>query len=115
VDFDTAFWEPNLLLMAYGNGGFLFKDLTGDLDVSGHELTHGVTQFTAGLIYNYYQSGALNESFSDMLGSAIDAWANTGPLTPTTGSSVKTSWPTSSLARRCAAWLSRGRPTTTQS
>jgi Zn-dependent metalloprotease len=76
VDFDNAFWEPNLLLMAYGNGGFLFKDLTGDLDVSGHELTHGVTQFTAGLIYNYYQSGALNESFSDMLGSAIDAWAN---------------------------------------
>jgi len=76
VSFDNAFWEPNLLLMAYGNGGPLFKDLTGDLDVSGHELTHGVTQFTCGLIYNYYQSGALNESFSDMLGSAIDAWAN---------------------------------------
>jgi Zn-dependent metalloprotease len=77
VDFDNAFWEPNLLLMAYGNGsGIVFKDLTEDLDVSGHELTHGVTQFTAGLVYNDYQSGALNESFSDMLGSAIDAWAN---------------------------------------
>jgi Zn-dependent metalloprotease len=76
VNYDNAFWEPNLLLMAYGNGGFYFKDLTGDLDVSGHELTHGVTQFTAGLIYNYYQSGALNESFSDMLGSAIDASVN---------------------------------------
>lgn len=76
VGFDNAFWEPNLLLMAYGNGGFLFKDLTGDLDVSGHELTHGVTQFSAGLIYNYYQSGALNEAFSDMLGTAIDASVN---------------------------------------
>jgi len=75
VGFDNAFWEPNLLLMAYGNGGSVFKDLTGDLDVSGHELTHGVTQFTCNLVYNYYQSGALNESFSDMIGSAIDAWA----------------------------------------
>ena len=54
----------------------IFKDFTGDIDVPGHELTHGVTQYTAGLNYTNDQTGALNESFSDMMGSAIDAWAN---------------------------------------
>ena len=76
VGFDNAFWDPTALVMVFGNGsGVVFKDLTGDVDVAGHELTHGVTQFTAGLNYTPDQSGALNESFSDMLGTAIDAWA----------------------------------------
>ncbi|MEU6392392.1 M4 family metallopeptidase [Streptomyces sp. NPDC046939] len=44
--------------------------------MSAHELTHGVTQFSSGLNYTNDQSGALNESFSDMLASAIDAWAH---------------------------------------
>jgi len=74
VGFDNAFWDPATLVMVFGNGSnTVFKDLTGDLDVAGHELTHGVTQFTAGLNYTPDQSGALNESFSDMLGTAIDA------------------------------------------
>jgi Zn-dependent metalloprotease len=73
--FDNAFWDGTR--MVFGNGdNVIFKDLTGDLDVPGHELTHGVTQYTAGLNYTPDQSGALNESFSDMMGSAIDAWAN---------------------------------------
>jgi Zn-dependent metalloprotease len=77
VAFDNAFWDPSSLVMVFGNGSnVVFKDLTGDLDVPAHELTHGVTQFTAGLNYTPDQTGALNESFSDMLGSAIDAWAN---------------------------------------
>ncbi|MGZ4651470.1 MAG: M4 family metallopeptidase [Kineosporiaceae bacterium] len=76
VRFDNAFWDPASLVMVFGNGsGTVFKDLTGDVDVAGHELTHGVTQFTAALNYTADQSGALNESFSDMLGTAIDAWA----------------------------------------
>jgi len=76
VDFDNAFWDPTTLVMVFGNGSnTVFKDLTGDLDVAGHELTHGVTQFTADLNYTPDQSGALNESFSDMLGTAIDASA----------------------------------------
>jgi Zn-dependent metalloprotease len=63
--------------MVFGNGdGVIFKDFTGDIDVPGHELTHGVTQYTAGLNYTPDQTGALNESFSDMMGSAIDAWSN---------------------------------------
>ena len=77
VGFDNAFWDDANLVMVFGNGsGVVFKDLTGDIDVAGHELTHGVTQFTAGLNYTPDQSGALNESFSDMLGSAIDALHN---------------------------------------
>ena len=60
--------------MVFGNGsGQVFKDLTASMDVCAHELTHGVTQFSANLNYTNDQSGALNESFSDMLGTAIDA------------------------------------------
>jgi Zn-dependent metalloprotease len=75
ASFDNAFWDGTR--MVFGNGdNVIFKDLTGDLDVPAHELTHGVTQYTAGLNYTPDQAGALNESFSDMMGSAIDAWAN---------------------------------------
>ncbi len=75
VGFDNAFFDG--IRMVFGNGdNTIFKDLTGDLDVPGHELTHGVTQYTAGLNYTADQTGALNESFSDIMGSAIDAWAN---------------------------------------
>ena len=58
--------------MVYGDGGRLFRvgSLTSAVDVIGHELTHGVTQFTAALEYRS-QSGALNESFSDVFGSMI--------------------------------------------
>ena len=69
--FDNAFW--NGAQMVYGDGsGHIFKigALTSALDVIGHELTHGVTQFTAGLQYSG-QSGALNESFSDAMGSLV--------------------------------------------
>ena len=58
--------------MVYGEGGRLFRagSLTSAVDVIGHELTHGVTQFTAALAYRS-QSGALNESVSDVFGSMI--------------------------------------------
>lgn len=70
VDYDNAFWDGSQ--MVYGDGdGTLFINFTKDLDVIGHELTHGVTQYTAALNY-YSQSGALNESFSDVFGSVID-------------------------------------------
>ena len=53
--------------MVYGDGyGFALAD-----DVVGHELTHGVTQFTSNLFY-YYQAGAINESFSDLWGEFVD-------------------------------------------
>jgi Zn-dependent metalloprotease len=65
-DFDNAFWNGEQ--MVYGDGdGELFARFTMDLDIIAHELTHGVTQYEAALRY-WYQSGALNESFSDVFG-----------------------------------------------
>ena len=64
--FNNAFWNGEQ--MAYGDGdGVLFTPLSGSLSVIGHELSHGVVQFSGGLIYED-QSGALNESFADVFG-----------------------------------------------
>jgi Zn-dependent metalloprotease len=52
----------------------MFSDFTGSVDVIGHELTHGVTELTAGLKY-HNQSGALNESMSDVFGSLVKQWS----------------------------------------
>lgn len=60
---DNAFWAGDQ--MVYGAG------YTSADDVVAHELTHGVTQHTAGLVY-WYQSGAVNESMSDVLGELVD-------------------------------------------
>ncbi|KNB52998.1 M4 family metallopeptidase [Streptomyces caatingaensis] len=69
VKYDNAFWDGEQ--MVFGDGdGTLFVDFTIPLDVIGHELTHGVTQHTANLEY-YGQSGALNESVSDVFGVLI--------------------------------------------
>ena len=68
-NYDNAFWNGQQ--MVYGDGdGQLFKRFTFCLDVIGHELTHGVTQYTSGLSYQG-QSGALNESVSDVFGSLV--------------------------------------------
>jgi Zn-dependent metalloprotease len=69
VNYDNAFWEGSQ--MVYGDGDQqIFKTFTGPLDVTGHELTHGVTQYSGGLDYRG-QSGALNESISDVFGSLV--------------------------------------------
>lgn len=66
---DNAFWTGQYMI--YGNGNTQFKPLAGDLDVGGHEMTHGVIQETAGLEYQG-ESGAMNESFADVFGSLIE-------------------------------------------
>src|SRR5258706_3843063 len=67
--YDNAFWDGGQ--MVYGDGdGDLFTLFTKPIDVTGHELTHGVTQYSANLNYQD-QSGALNESFSDVFGSLV--------------------------------------------
>ena len=66
---DNAFWNGKA--MYYGNGNSYFKPLAGGLDVGGHELTHGVIQNTANLIYQG-ESGAINESMADIFGCMID-------------------------------------------
>ncbi|GAB2797285.1 M4 family metallopeptidase [Halomonas shantousis] len=68
-DYDNAFW--NGAQMVFGDGdGELFNRFTIALDVVAHELSHGVTERDAGLVYAY-QSGALNESLSDVFGSLV--------------------------------------------
>src|SRR3990172_2901138 len=68
-DYDNAFWNGQQ--MVYGDGdGELFNRFTIAIDVIGHELTHGVTEYEAGLEYED-QSGALNESLSDVFGALV--------------------------------------------
>ncbi len=68
-DYNNAFW--NGTQMVYGDGdGEIFERFTKCVDVIGHELTHGITQYEAALNYQG-QPGALNESFSDVFGSMI--------------------------------------------
>ena len=70
--YNNAFWDGRRMIFGDGDGQ-IFGDFTGSLDVIAHELTHGVTQFTAGLEY-HNQSGALNESISDVFGSLVKQW-----------------------------------------
>src|SRR3954469_22228114 len=67
--YNNAFWNGQQMVCGDGDGK-LFNRFTISLDVIGHELTHGVTQDEAQLAY-YGQSGALNESVSDVFGSLI--------------------------------------------
>ncbi len=69
VDYDNAFWDGAQMVFGDGDGKY-FTDFTSSIDVIGHELTHGMTQYTAGLTY-IAQSGALNESVSDCFGSLV--------------------------------------------
>jgi Zn-dependent metalloprotease len=68
-DFNNAFWNGRQMVFGDGDGE-IFVGFTRSLDVIGHELTHGVTEFTAGLVY-HKQPGALNESMSDVFGSLV--------------------------------------------
>jgi Zn-dependent metalloprotease len=68
-EYNNAFWDGERMVFGDGDGE-LFRDFTRPVDVIGHELTHGVTQHTANLAY-FGQSGALNESVSDVFGSLI--------------------------------------------
>ena len=70
--YNNAFWNGSQ--MVYGDGdGNIFVDFTKGNDVIGHELTHGVTQYTLQLRYQN-QPGGLNESLSDCFGSMFRQW-----------------------------------------
>jgi Zn-dependent metalloprotease len=80
-NYNNAFWDG--AQMTYGDGDRRnFIEFSGGLDVVGHEFTHGVTEFTSNLIYAN-ESGALNESFSDIIGSSIEFYAAAHGLDPT--------------------------------
>jgi bacillolysin len=74
TNYNNAFWNGTYTV--YGDGdGTIFRSLSGGLDVVAHEHTHGITGCTSNLIYQN-ESGALNESFSDMLGNSAEFFAN---------------------------------------
>ncbi len=69
----NAFWDGTR--MTYGDGDGTNYGPLVSLDICGHEITHGVTEYSANLVYSY-QSGALNESFSDIFGESIEKFAS---------------------------------------
>ncbi|WP_164992457.1 M4 family metallopeptidase [Streptomyces sp. L2] len=80
----NAFWDPTCNCMLYGDGdGQTFKKPLVVIDVTGHELTHGVVEATAKLEPTYVDSdgnqygepGALNESLADIFGSNVEFYA----------------------------------------
>ncbi len=71
--FNNAFWNGRQMVFGDGDGE-IFGRFTQSLDIIGHELTHGVTQYEAGLEYEG-QSGALNEHMSDVFGSLVKQYA----------------------------------------
>lgn len=71
--YDNAFWNGQQMVFGDGDGQ-IFRRFTIAIDIMGHELTHGVTGDTANLDYQG-QSGALNESVSDVFGSMIKQYA----------------------------------------
>ncbi len=80
-NYNNAFWYQNM--MTYGDGnGTTFSPLT-TLDIAGHEMTHGVTQYSANLTYAN-ESGALNESMSDVFGAMVELYARGGSPTADT-------------------------------
>lgn len=67
----NAFWDGTA--MNYGDGDSPITPLT-TLDIAGHEMAHGLTEFSAGLIYQN-ESGAINEGFSDIFGTSLEFYA----------------------------------------
>jgi len=72
-NYDNAYWSDSCFCMTYGDGNVLNPLVS--LDVAGHEMSHGVTSRTAGLIYSG-ESGGLNEGTSDIFGTMVEFYAN---------------------------------------
>lgn len=75
--YDNAFWDGSQMVFGDGDGE-IFQRFTRSLSVIGHELAHGVTQHSAGLVYRN-QAGALNESLSDVFGALVEQYVGRQP------------------------------------
>ncbi|MBL4754963.1 MAG: M4 family metallopeptidase [Flavobacteriales bacterium] len=73
-NYGNAFWDGQR--MTYGDGSGSTNPFTA-LDIAGHEITHGLTTFTSNLVYSF-ESGALNESFSDIFGTSVEWFGKPG-------------------------------------
>lgn len=78
--YENAFWDDTCFCMTYGDGYRTFRQLV-ELDVAGHEMTHGVTSHTAGLDY-VGDAGGLNEATSDVMGTMVEFYANNAKDAP---------------------------------
>ncbi|MFJ5025203.1 M4 family metallopeptidase [Streptomyces goshikiensis] len=76
----NAFWDDYCFCMSFGDGDGNVHPVTS-VDVAGHEMTHGVTAATAGLMYAG-ESGGLNEATSDILGTMVEFYADLPVDTP---------------------------------
>jgi zinc metalloprotease ZmpA len=79
--YNNAFWSDSCFCMTYGDGDGVTFNPFDSLDVAGHEMSHGVTSRTAGLIYSG-ESGGLNEGTSDIFGTMVEFYANNPSDTP---------------------------------
>ncbi|MER5552229.1 M4 family metallopeptidase [Streptomyces sp. NPDC002793] len=71
----NAFWSDSCFCMTYGDGSGNVKPLTS-LDVAAHEMSHGITSNTAGLVYSG-ESGGLNEATSDIFAAGVEFYSDT--------------------------------------
>jgi Zn-dependent metalloprotease len=79
--YNNAFWSDSCFCMTYGDGDGTTFNPFDSLDVAGHEMSHGVTSRTAGLVYSG-ESGGLNEATSDIFGTAVEFYAANSSDTP---------------------------------
>jgi Zn-dependent metalloprotease len=76
----NAFWSDSCFCMTFGDGGGSYYPLV-NLDVAGHEMSHGVTSRTADLTYSG-ESGGLNEATSDIFGTMVEWYEDNANDTP---------------------------------
>jgi Zn-dependent metalloprotease len=86
VNYFNAFWDG--AEMNFGDGTSPYTPLTS-LDITGHEISHGLTQYTANLNYQN-ESGAMNEAFSDIMGTAVEFYGDSTRANWTMGEDIGT-------------------------
>jgi Zn-dependent metalloprotease len=79
-NYGNAFWSDSCFCMTFGDGGGSIYPLV-DIDVAGHEMSHGVTSRSANLTYSG-ESGGLNEATSDIFGTMVEFYSNNANDTP---------------------------------
>jgi Zn-dependent metalloprotease len=74
-NYNNAYWSDSCFCMTYGDGDGRTLTALVAIDVVGHEMSHGVTSTTSGLMYSW-EAGGLNEGFSDIMGTAVEFYAD---------------------------------------